>query len=548
MNVGKDLGVMDSRRPSQGESDPSTRETCNKEFDLQHPHESGTALPWQANPTTWQFLRVGPHAETLLGYPLAEWYEPDFWVSHVHPEDQERAAGLRRKSVAGSTGFAFEYRMVSASGKVVWIHDVGWVDQLDDASKTLRGAMVDITISKRAVLLQAGISAVLELLARGTPLAEVMVRLAGTIDAQQTGMRSSILQLDSGGVRLRHLAGPNLPDGYNDSIDGIRIGPNVGSCGTAAWRHERIIVTDIMADPLWTNYRDLAARFGLRACWSQPIKSRDGRVLGTFAMYYDHPRHPSDAELRLIEEASHLAGLALEHTAALETLRKGEAALRETHEQLQHLTGRLLTAQEDERRRLARELHDDLAQRMAAVAIETGKLEQQAGIVPEPVRDGLSRIQRRIVDLSEDLHDMSRRLHPSILQDLGLVDAIQSECASFSEREAIRIEFTAKGEIPVLPLDVALCLYRVLQEGLRNVAKHSQARDGRVRLDGSDSLVVLTIEDSGVGFDPSVTKGVAGLGLVSMKERVRLIRGEFNVQSRSGSGTVIEARAPVPQG
>jgi signal transduction histidine kinase len=265
-------------------------------------------------------------------------------------------------------------------------------------------------------------------------------------------------------------------------------------------------------------------------------------------MYYDHPRHPSDVELRLIEEAADLAGLALEHTATVEALRQSEATLRETHEQIQHLAGRLLTAQEDERRRLARELHDDLAQRMAVVAIEAGQLAQQAGIVPEPVRDGLSRIHGRIVDLSEDLYGISRRLHPSILQDLGLVDAIQSECASFSEREAIRIKFTANGEIPALPFDVALCLYRVLQEGLRNVAKHSQARDGRVKLDSSNGLVVLMIEDSGIGFDPCVTKGVAGLGLVSMKERVRLIRGEFSVQSRPGGGTVIEARATVPQG
>ena len=133
--MGRDLDVRDSHRPSQSAPGLSTRERSNEGSALRVPRDSGTALPWQANATTWQFSSVGPSAEELLGYPPAEWYEPGFWISHVHPEDQDQAACLRRNSVAGSTAFAFEYRMVSASGKTVWIYDTGWVEQPDDSEQ-----------------------------------------------------------------------------------------------------------------------------------------------------------------------------------------------------------------------------------------------------------------------------------------------------------------------------------------------------------------------------------------------------------------------------
>ena len=130
--------------------------------------------------------------------------------------------------------------------------------------------------------------------------------LVRVIERVAPGMRGSVLLLDADGVTLRHGAAPNLPDAYCRLIDGERIGPVAGSCGTAAYRAERVIVRDIATDPLWAGYKQAAEPFGLAACWSTPILDRDGRVLGTFAMYYDEPREPKTADLELADTAANL--------------------------------------------------------------------------------------------------------------------------------------------------------------------------------------------------------------------------------------------------
>jgi PAS domain S-box-containing protein len=217
-------------------------------------------------------------------------------------------------------------------------------------------------------------------------------------------------------------------------------------------------------------------------------------------------------------------------------------------EALRDLTGRLIGAQEEERRRIARELHDDLTQRLAVLAIEVGSLEKQMGSSRSPVPERLRTMRDQIVKLSADVHGIARQLHPSILDDLGLVKAIESECSNFSHREGIRVGFETKDVPAALPRDIALCVYRVTQESLRNIAKHARCKDAHVSLVGTDGEILLSIEDAGVGFDVAELLGRAGLGLASMEERVRLIRGRLSIRSGPGKGTIIEVRAPVAGG
>ena len=406
----------------------------------------------------------------------------------------------------------------------------------------------EITERQRAERLQAGQNRVLKLLAKGGGLPEVLDELARTIETQhRPGILCSILLLDAE-ARLGQSIGPNLPREYMDVIDGLEIGPNVGSCGTAAYRRERVVVNDIETDPLWAGYRELAKRFGLRACWSQPILSESGEVLGTFAMYFSQPYHPNDAELLLLDEAAYLAGVAIEHTKAKEALQQSESALRQSHSELQNLTAKLFFAREEERRRLARELHDDLTQRLAVLAIEAGKLEKDSQSDPFAISARLRKIKEQVVQLSTDVHGISRQLHSSILDDLGLVDALESECAVFSEREGVQVDFTADQVPPALPQDVSLCLYRIAQESLRNIAKHARVKEARVRVGGVNGCIVLSIQDSGVGFDRERARRKPSLGLASMEERVRLIGGTLSVDSRPGRGTMVEVRKPLTGG
>jgi PAS domain S-box-containing protein len=180
----------------------------------------------------------------------------------------------------------------------------------------------DITERKQSESWLAGQKQILESIAKSVPLGETLNTLVETIEQQSRGVMGSILLLDRDGEHLLHGAAPSLPDSYNAAIHGVAIGPNVGSCGTAVYRGEQVIVTDIASDPLWENYRDLAFSFGLRACWSTPILSSQNQVLGTFAMYYPEPHTPTDFERQLIEVAKNLAGIAIERKQAEEHLKK----------------------------------------------------------------------------------------------------------------------------------------------------------------------------------------------------------------------------------
>jgi PAS domain S-box-containing protein len=209
---------------------------------------------------------------------------------------------------------------------------------------------------------------------------------------------------------------------------------------------------------------------------------------------------------------------------------------KQAEDALRDLSGRLISAQEEERRRLARELHDDLTQRLAVLAIEAGKVEQQ-------LQGGAE-----MIELSAVVHGISRQLHPSILDDLGLVNAIEAECMNFSQREGIQVKFTSKNVPATLPRDLALCLYRIAQESLRNIAKHAKTDKAVVTLAGTDGGILLSVRDYGMGFDPARVRGNGGLGLISMAERVRLIQGDLSVESRPGQGTRIEVRVPLTSG
>jgi diguanylate cyclase (GGDEF)-like protein/PAS domain S-box-containing protein len=210
----------------------------------------------------------------------------------------------------------FEELLITRSGTRKWLSTTKLPlrDRAGDIIGIL-GLCRDITDRKRADLLRSEEGRILEMIVTGASLEEVLREIVLLIEAQLDGITGSILLLDEE-MRLRHGAAPNLPESYNRAIDGVAIGPNVGSCGTAAFRRETIIVSDITIDPLWESYRPLVAPFGYRSCWSAPVISHDGNVLGTFAMYSREVRTPSTFELKLVATAGRIAGIAIERRVA----------------------------------------------------------------------------------------------------------------------------------------------------------------------------------------------------------------------------------------
>ena len=191
----------------------------------------------------------------------------------------------------------------------------------------LDSAAFRVMAEKKEEEFRIGQSKILQKLAANAPLSEILERLVLLIEAQAPGMLCSVLLLSEDGDHVRHGAAPSLPPEYVKAIDGSAIGPKHGSCGTSMYRGEPVVVTDILNDPLWEDYKELAIANGLRACWSTPILSGRGKVLGSFAMYYREPRTPTGEEAGLTEVATRIAGLAIEHHAAKAILARTQAEL-----------------------------------------------------------------------------------------------------------------------------------------------------------------------------------------------------------------------------
>jgi PAS domain S-box-containing protein len=215
---------------------------------------------------------------------------------------------------------------------------------------------------------------------------------------------------------------------------------------------------------------------------------------------------------------------------------------------LHSLTGRLITAQEEERARIARELHDDFSQRLALLGIGLGQLWKK--LSPEDVlqRAGVAEMLKATREMSTDLHTLSHQLHSSKLEHVGLAPAISGLCKEMGQKYNVEVEFIDNTAALSIPKDVALCLFRVSQEGLGNVVKHSHSKSARVKLESNGKEVTLRICDSGRGIDPSIRKENVGIGLVGMSERLRLVGGRFTVNSQPGQGTEITAEVPLSAG
>jgi len=280
------------------------------------------------------FLVFNPAAERMFGKgametPPAEWshnyglYLPDKVTPFPH-DQLPMTRSIRGEDVDNIEMFV-RHEMAPHG---LWTRITG--RPLRDASGELLGGVVvcrNLTRVKEEEFFRAGQSRVLEMIAADAPLSQVLTKLVLLMEGQAEGLRCSILLLNRDGKHVRHGAAPNLPEAYVKAVDGMQIGPRNGSCGTAMFTHKPVIVEDVMTDPLWADYRELARICGLRACWSTPILSPQGDVLGSFAMYREEKRGPRPEEDRLTNIATHIAGIAIERQRQHETLRERDARI-----------------------------------------------------------------------------------------------------------------------------------------------------------------------------------------------------------------------------
>ena len=308
---------------------PLTKELQRREADLEgaqrvsHTGSFGWRVPsgeliWSEE--TFRIFQHDPAAKPTV----------EMILQRVHPEDAPLVTQNIDRVSQERNDFDFEHRLLMPDGLIKHVRVVGHpLPQEESGELEFIGAITDITERKRAEALLAGEKRLLEMVARGDSLAYILDSLCRLVEEQAPDVLASILLLDSNGKQLRHGGAPSLPEAYTDAIDGSEIGPSVGSCGTAAYLGKQVIVSDIASDPLWSDFRELALAHSLRACWSTPIFSAEGKVIGTFAMYYREPRSPSPRDQDIIGQITHLAGVAIQHKLAEDALRRSESYLAE---------------------------------------------------------------------------------------------------------------------------------------------------------------------------------------------------------------------------
>ncbi|MBV8732253.1 MAG: PAS domain-containing protein [Acidobacteriia bacterium] len=691
--------------------------------------------------------------------------------------------------------------LVLAGGACVWQRDRYYKQEIArrHAAEELARLRADLLGSQNRAL---------ELIAKHAPLEEILDTLLRAVEARFPELLTSIILLEADRVHVRHIAAPSLPESYLQAIDGEAIGPSAGSCGTAAYRGEPVVVEDIASDPLWENYRAVALPYGLRACWSTPIFDEQKQVLGTFALYFRKPRKPDENHWRLIEAVTHTAAIAIirhresealraseerlrlavsvgdvgiwewdsktdlltwsdsmkkifgwpieegtkinrvmflnavhpddrprleaqgpdrgtergdhklefrllqpdgserwvlglgrrqydaagnpsrmigvaiditllkhateeiqrreaqlntaQHIAQLgsfewdvasnrvyrsaelcrifgltseefaptfeaylhrvhpedrdrtrgivehafrdctpfaheERIVRGDGAIRtlfsrgewivneigepvklvgtcqditerkqieerlqaahdalakeleervRAEDQIRALSAVLINAQEEERSRVAREIHDDLSQQIAAASIALSNLKKRIPQESGELRQQSERIREKLTHLAEGLRRLSHDLHPAILQHGGLAAALEGYCSEISELGRIKASLETRGSFEGVPPAVSLCVFRVAQEALRNVVRHSKVAKAQVTLSHSDGFVRLTVSDDGVGFHVQTGTRSAGLGLISIKERARLVNGTVEIRSQPNRGTTVILSIP----
>jgi PAS domain S-box-containing protein len=413
------------------------------------------------------------------------------WIEAVHQDDYECLRETYSSAFDRRESFRIEYRLRRADGVFRWVDDSG-SPRFSSAGEFLGyiGSCSDIT--DRKVVEEAGRSAKDEL----RMIADALPVLISEVDK-------------NGYYRFNNLACEHWFGQPSDQIIGHHMREVLGE---AVWERVRPQVERALAGSE-VHYEDfLSYRFGdprRVSVTGIPIRDAEGEVNGFVSLVAD------------ITES------------------------RRAEETLRSLSGRLINAQEEERSRVARELHDGVSQRIAVLSIGLEQIGQQIPEGPDNLRARIRGFWAEAQEVSTELHRLSYQLHPQKLDHLGLVTATRSFCEELAAVHELRIEFRQLGFPASLSKDITLCLFRIVQESLHNAVKHSGAREAQVVLEKTDQAVRLSVSDTGCGFDTESSKMTSGLGFTSMRERLRLVGGQLSISSRPLQGTQIEITVPL---
>lgn len=616
-----------------------------------------------------RFLYTNPAAQTITGYSLEELQSLSLW-DLVHPDFHETLKARMKAVEAGDQAPAqFEFPIITKDRQIRWL-DFSAASIEFEGQQARIGTAIDRTERRQAEALNRVQRHVLEMISRNKPLPDVMHAVIQMIEALSDQGVCTILLLDPATGTLRNGATSTMPEDFCRAVDGAPVGPQVGSCGTAAYRKAAVIVTDIAGDPLWAPWigaRRLILSLGFKACTSIPILDSRGEVLGTYAMYYKSARGPTRYEVKLLEVSSFLLGIALDRKHSDEALRVSEERMeailsnsplmvflkdragrylftnrmfeqqfglshrqaigrtdaelfapdqaaafqandekvlrsgmpmefeeraryddgdhtsivtkfplrqpdgtvyalggivtditerRRMEEELQRSFHRLRAlgrevqwAEEKERRRLSRELHDEFGQLLSALRMSLARVREELQKRPRAgesvLMKNVSAAMKAAEHLFVSLRELVHGLRPAVLDEFGLVAALESMAENIGQTTglACRLSIEPNNVDTLIEQEMKGALFRIAQELVTNVVRHAKATKADLVLRCADGTIALTVQDNGRGGRLTIAKGKYGLR--GIRERTELLGGTVEIRSEHRRGTTVTVIIPL---
>lgn len=488
------------------------------------------AFAWKADTQELQFTFVSKQAERTLGYPPESWAAgPDFWLERIHSDDRERAVFSCLKAAEERAIQSFELRVIAADGSVVWTRVIVSAVMKDGFANEVVGVAIDVTEQKCAE------STIHSLLAIGEKLNSTLDidQLIDTLVAEVV----ELVEAEAGcvGIRTgqemrcrRYLMGHRyIPLDYS-------FGPGEGLPGWLLLHKTPYLTNDAQSDTqIVPALRD---RFEITSALAFPIMDSQGDLLGFLEVH--NKRNGSGFTMQdqeKLKAVSHAAAVAIQNAVAYRDIQQAR-------EDVSRLSGHLLQVRDEERQRIARNLHDNTAQNLASLIAQLSVLDRYVTLRARKARALLKECHRVAGECLSEIRTLSYLLHPPMLDETGLVDAVRHYVNGFTSRSGILVDVEVSGEIGDLHSKIELALFHVVQESLTNVLRHSGSYHAKILISREPEQLILEIADRGCGLSGDQRR--PGLGIQIMRERVRHIGGRFALDSGSW-GTSVRATIPM---
>jgi PAS domain S-box-containing protein len=457
-------------------------------------------IVWEADAQSFQFTFVSKQAERLLGYPVERWTEDaSFWKDHIHPEDNW-AIDFCLQSVRNKRSHEFEYRMVAADGKAIWVHDFVTVVVEKDKAIKLRGIMVDVTERKKSE--------------QTLRTSEEITRLI-----MNSSLDAIVCMNPEGKITI-----------WSSQAEKI-----------FGWKEKEVIGKYLSETVIPVQYRERHKQ-GLAKYLQTGEGPALNRILEISAL--DNTGREFPIELSIIPVKQNNSLFFCGFLRDITQRKKAEEELARSYAAIRELTDHIQKIREEERSNIAREIHDELGQQLTVLKMDISWLNKKIGADDEPSKQKIQNLTEVLDGTVKTVRRISSELRPSLLDDLGLIAAIEWHLREFEQHSGTKTEFDVPDHNLDLPDEIKTGLFRVLQETLTNVARHADASKVKVSLQRKNGNIVLCIEDNGQGFDEQSTINKRTLGILGMQERTSMMGGSYEIKSVPGRGTTVIVSVP----